>query len=383
MMKRRAFLGAALAGFAAPPLVGALGGKRWDDAAEVLERAAAAKQVDAAVLHVSQRGESFTRRFGKAASGDAMFLLGSISKPISVAAVMTLFDRWKFKLDDSVKKFLPTFTGDGREKVTIGQLLTHASGLPDQLADNDELRQKHAPLTEFAARAVGTRLDFAPGARYQYSSIGILLAARVAEVISGTDVLTLVERTVFRPLGMKHSAQGLGRFKLEDMVPCQTEGAAPESGGGDPKARGWDWNSPYWRKLGAPWGGTHASAPDVARFLGEFLGERGKAVKPETARLMTRNHNPKGLTPRGLGVRRRQGVRQPRMLRACLRPHRLDGHALLGRPRERDHLRRAHVTAAPRSETPPARARRGARRGCGPPLITCRGWSHRGVAMRV
>jgi CubicO group peptidase (beta-lactamase class C family) len=100
---------------------------------------------------------------------------------------------------------------------------------------------------------------------------------------------------------MEHSAQGLGRFKLEELVSCQMAGAAPESGGGDPRSREWDWNSPYWRSLGAPWGGTHASAPDVARFLGEFLGARGRVVKPETARLMTRNHNPEGLTPRGLG----------------------------------------------------------------------------------
>ena len=56
-----------------------------------------------------------------------------------------------------------------------------------------------------------------------------------------------------------------------------------------------------WRKLGAPWGGTHASAPDLARFLGEFLGARRKVVKPETARLMIRNHNPEGFTPHGLG----------------------------------------------------------------------------------
>jgi CubicO group peptidase (beta-lactamase class C family) len=300
-MKRRTFLGAALAGAAATPLPTAVGGKRWDDAAEVLERATADKQVDAAVLQVVQREESFTRHFGMAASGDAMFLLGSISKPINVTAVMTLFDQRRLQLDDRVTKFLPAFTGGGRDAVTIRHLLTHVSGLPDQLANNNQLRQKHAPLVEFAAEAVRTRLDFAPGARYQYSSMGILLAARVAEVISGTDVVTLVDRAVFRPLGMKHSAQGLGRFKLEEMVPCQTEGAAPESGGGDPQAREWDWNSPYWRKLGAPWGGTHASAPDVARFLGEFLGARGEVVKAETARLMVRNHNPKGFTPRGLG----------------------------------------------------------------------------------
>jgi CubicO group peptidase (beta-lactamase class C family) len=300
-MQRRTFLGSALAVASASPLFAALRGERWDDAADVLKRATAAKQVETAVLHVVQRDESFTRHFGKAASGDAMFLLGSISKPINVAAVMTLFDQWKLRLHDRVTKFLPAFTGDGRDEVTIRHLLTHVSGLPDQLTNNNELRKQHAPLTEFAEQAIRTRLEFAPGARYQYSSMGILLAARIAELISGSDILTLVDRTVFQPLGMKHSAQGLGRFKLEDMVSCQLEGAAPESGSGDPQAREWDWNSPYWRKLGAPWGGTHASAPDIATFVGEFMGARGKILKPETARLMIRNHNPAGFTPRGLG----------------------------------------------------------------------------------
>jgi CubicO group peptidase (beta-lactamase class C family) len=300
-MKRRTFLVTALGLAASSRLFAAARRRRWDDAAEVLEQATAKKQVDAAVLHVVHKDESFTRHFGKAASGDAMFLLGSISKPINVTAVMTLFDQGKFQLEDRVKKFLPTFKGDGRDQVTIRHLLTHTSGLPDQLTNNADLRKRHAPLTEFAAQATRTRLAFAPGARYQYSSMGILLATRIAEVISGLDIRTLVDRKVFQPLGMKHSAQGLGRFKREEMITCQMKGAAPESGSGDPQAKEWDWNSPYWRKLGAPWGGTHASAPDIARFLDEFLGARGKAVKPETARLMIKNHNPKGITPRGLG----------------------------------------------------------------------------------
>src|SRR5262249_23127376 len=161
--------------------------------------------VEAAVLHVVHRGEPFTRHFGKASSGDAMFLLGSISKPINVAAVMTLFDRGKFRLDDRVKKFLPAFMGGGREQVTIQHLLTHTSGLPDQRATNTALRKKPAPLTEFVAQTVRTPLAFAPGSRYQYSSMGILLAARVAELLSGTEIRTLVDRTIFQPLGMKHS----------------------------------------------------------------------------------------------------------------------------------------------------------------------------------
>lgn len=310
-MRRRTLLGTALALANASPLLAALRAGRWDDAAEVLERASASEQVESAVLHVARRDESFTRPFGKAGTGDAMFLLGSVSKPINVAAVMTLFDRGEFRLDDRVRTFLPAFDGEGRGDVTIRHLLTHTSGLPDQLAENDELRRRHAPLSEFARLAMRTPLGFVPGSRYQYSSMGILLATQVGERLGGSSILELVERAVFRPLGMKHSAQGLGRFKLEETVRCQMDGAAPESGGGDPHSREWDWNSPYWRKLGAPWGGTHASAPDVARFLGEFLGARGQVVKPETARLMTRNQNPAGLTPRGLGFGVGEGSGSP------------------------------------------------------------------------
>ncbi len=275
---------------------------RWDDAGDVLEKATAGGQVTSAVLHVVQHDESITRAFGKAPSSDAMFLLGSITKPICVTALMTLFDRGEFALDDPLKKFIPSFTGEERERVTMQHLLTHVSGLPDQLPENNELRKKHAGLGEFVDHAIRTPLNFVPGSKYQYSSMAILLACHVAERISGVDILKLADRSVFQPLGMKHSALGLGRFALDDMVPCQTERAAPESGGGDPAAKNWDWNSPYWRKLGAPWGGAHCSAADVGRFLDEFLHAKGAVVKPETAKRMATNQNGAGLTPRGLGL---------------------------------------------------------------------------------
>lgn len=284
------------------PLLAALKQERLDDAAEVLVQAVAKKQVAAAVLHVEQNEFSSTRHFGTANSNDAMFLLGSISKPICVTALMTLFDAGKFQLDDPLKKYLPKFTGDGRDQVTLRHLMSHVSGLPDQLPENNELRQQHASLEEFVAHAIRTPLKFAPGTKYDYSSMAILLACHVAELISGDSILKLVEEQVFRPLKMTRSAQGLGRFQLKDMIPVQTEFAAPEAGAGDPSAKDWDWNSPYWRKLGAPWGGTHASAPNIARFLAEFLFARGAAIKPETAKLMLTNQNAAGLAPRGLGL---------------------------------------------------------------------------------
>jgi CubicO group peptidase (beta-lactamase class C family) len=300
-MNRRTLLLSGVMATLARPLLAAIRQDRLDAATAVLTNAVASGQVSAAVLHVAQRDFVLNRHFGGAKSDEAKFLLGSISKPICVTALMRLFDQEAFALDDTLHKFLPDFAGDRRHAVTLRHLLAHTSGLPDQLAENDRLRREHSPLSEFVAHAVRTPLQFAPGSKYQYSSMGILLATHVAERITGQSILDLVDRTVFQPLGMTHSAQGLGRFRQEDMVPLQTEFAAPEAGAGDPSAKSWDWNSPYWRRLGAPWGGTHASAADIGRWLTEFLDQRGRVVKPDTARLMTRNHNPPGLTPRGLG----------------------------------------------------------------------------------
>jgi CubicO group peptidase (beta-lactamase class C family) len=285
----------------APVIGGVQQREKLDVAADVLTHAVAGGQINAAVLYVRHRNSVFARSFGAASSVDSLFLLGSISKPITVAAVITLYDQGRFQLDEPVQKFLPEFTGGSRDRITVRQLLTHVSGLPDQLPENQALRKRHAPLSEFVAAAVRTPLLFEPGSRYEYSSMAILLAAEVAQRISGVAFSPFVEQTVFQPLGMKHSALGLGRFPLETTMRCQAENAAPESGAGDPTAKEWDWNSPYWRRLGSPWGGVHASAPDLARFFAEFLYREGKVVRPETARLMLRNHNPPGLTPRGHG----------------------------------------------------------------------------------
>ena len=272
-----------------------------DSAAQVLVDAVAGGQVQAATLYVRQADAVFAKSYGAATSPDDIFLVASISKPMSIAALMTLQEDGKFRLNDPASKFIPEFNGEGREGITVQQLLTHVSGLPDQLPENESLRKRHADLSEFVERAIRTPLLFEPGSKYSYSSMGILLASEIAHRITGIPFLSFVEQTVFRPLRMKRSALGLGQIKFEQTMRCQVENAAPESGAGDPSAKGWDWNSSYWRNLGSPWGGAHASAPDIAKFLAEFLYAEGKMLRPETARLMVRNHNPSGLRPWGLG----------------------------------------------------------------------------------
>jgi CubicO group peptidase (beta-lactamase class C family) len=303
---RRAFLGTGLCTALGTPLLAGVreepaAREEWSAAVDVLASATASGRVHAASLCVRHEGREFSCAFGAARTVDDLFLLASISKTISAAAVMTLYDRGEFRLDDPVRRFLPEFTGDGREKVTMRQLLTHVSGLPDQLPENARLRARHADLSEFVAGAIRTPLVFSPGSRYGYSSMGILLATDVARRISGTPFHQLVHEAVYEPLGMKSSAMGLGRFDAKSTMRCQVESAAPESGAGDPQSTDWDWNSSYWRKLGVPWGGAHGSAPDVARFLADFLHPSGKVLRPATSRTMIANHNREGVRPRGLG----------------------------------------------------------------------------------
>ena len=195
-------LGVAMGG----SLADAVERNRWDVASRFLEDAVKTGLVRSASMHVEVHGsgtpEIHARAFGTGASVKDMYLLGSISKPIVITGLMGLFDRGAFRLEDRVSKFVPEFTGDGREEVTIQQVLTHVSGLPDQLSNNSEMRKAHAPLSEFVKGAARTPLQFKPGTRYDYSSMGILLASRVAEVISGEGICAFTERAVLGPLGM-------------------------------------------------------------------------------------------------------------------------------------------------------------------------------------
>ena len=254
-----------------------------------------------AVLHVRRGDQVMQHVFGKAKL-DSMFLLGSITKPLAVAIpVMILVDRGELKLSDQAVKYLPEFNEGARKDITIEQLLVHTSGLPDQLENNNELRSKHAPLSEFVKGAVRTPLLFAPGTKYHYQSMGILLAAEIVERVAKTSLPEFLEKEVFKPLGMTRTVLGLGRFKKSEMMPMQTEHAAPESGAGDPTASTWDWNSDYWRNLAAPWGGAHSTGTDLSRFLQSIMSPDGKVLRPETARLMIQNHTPGLEAARGIG----------------------------------------------------------------------------------
>lgn len=297
-VQRRAFLASTMAASAAR----AVSQGRLDSAAALVARHVDSGAVAGAALDVRAEGQEFRRSFGTAGSTNAIFLLASITKPMTAAGVMLLGDRGELRLGDPVRRYIPEFRQGARKRITVKHLLTHTSGLPDQLPENVELRKRNAPLGEFVERAIRTDLLFEPGTRYSYQSMGILLLAEVCRRIAGGTFPAFLDQELFRPLGMQRTALGLGRFALADTQRSQVEQGPPHGGQGQPEAADWDWNSEYWRNLASPWGGAHASAPDVSRFFLEFLApDDARVLRPRTARLMIRNHTARTGTPRGLG----------------------------------------------------------------------------------
>ncbi len=249
---------------------------RFEEASRVIRAQTGSGDVAAAVLHVRQADQEMSRAFG-AAKADLPFLIASLAKPMTASAVLWLRDRRELALTDAVAKFLPDFRGGERGAVTIHHLLTHTSGLPDMLPENTELRRQHAPLSEFVARTCRTPLLFRPGAQVRYQSMGILLAAAIAEKVSGEPLPVFAKRTLFGPIGMRQTSFGLDGRRIAETAQCQV----PEAERSD-----WDWNSPYWRNLASPWGGAHATARDLATFLEAFVSPGGAALAAGTAREM-------------------------------------------------------------------------------------------------
>ena len=301
MMNRRDTLALTLAGLGLPIRARCANSSAMHTATQIIQTQIDNGTLHSAVLHV-RRGDQVTQHvFGKA-QADSMFLLGSITKPLATAVpVMILVDRGELKLSDPAVKYLPEFNEGARKEITIEQLLTHTSGLPDQLENNNELRAHHALLSEFVKGALHTPLLFAPGTKYHYQSMGIMLAAEIVERVTKTKLPEFLAKEVFTPLSMTRTVLGLGKFKKTDMVLAQTEHAAPEAGAGDPNARDWDWNSDYWRNLAAPWGGVHSTVGDLSIFLRCFMHPDGKVLREETTRLMIQNHTPGLEARRGIG----------------------------------------------------------------------------------
>jgi CubicO group peptidase (beta-lactamase class C family) len=278
-------------------------------AADLLSGHVDAGDFSAASLFIARKGRSIlSRGFGTlrpeagspAVDADSIFLLASITKPVTACALMQLVDKGLISLDDPVQQHLPEFTGWDKGQIRVRQILSHISGMPDMLPQNTELRRAHRPMSAFVQGALHTNLLYSPGTDFSYQSKGILLAAEIVERITGQRLRNVEKAGIFQPLGMNRSCLGIDDFDISDTVWVGT--SMDES----PDAQHWGPNSAYWRDFGCPWGGMHSTGPDLGALLqcllnGGLYGDQ-RVLSQAAARAMVSNQNPAHLdAPWGVG----------------------------------------------------------------------------------
>ncbi len=265
---------------------------------------------------------------------DTIFDMASLTKCLATAtAVMQLVEQGKIDVDAPVIKYLPEFAANGKEKVTVRELLTHYSGLPPDVNLKDAWGLAAPDKAEGIKRAMNATLDSIPGTKFVYSDINFITLGAIVEKITGEALDVYAQQHIFTPLGMTHTrylpfakscgevtrvgaaviyndlpedeACAVGTWSgskwIESTAPTQhdNEGTAETNPDFDHLLRG-TVHDPTTRRMGGVAGhaGVFSTAGDISKYaqalLDKLLYDKGPfPLKQSTLKLMTMPEQPK------------------------------------------------------------------------------------------
>jgi CubicO group peptidase (beta-lactamase class C family) len=142
-------------------------------------------------------------------------MIASCSKWLSAALVMTFVDEGKLRLSDTVGLYLPLLSRHGKGNITIGECLSHLSGikappLKESLKELKKIRSMDQAVEEISLLP----MEGAPGEVFHYSNVGLQIAGAVIEKISGKSFEELFADRIAKPLGLKNTDFGKGPVAL-------------------------------------------------------------------------------------------------------------------------------------------------------------------------
>jgi uncharacterized protein YbbC (DUF1343 family)/CubicO group peptidase (beta-lactamase class C family) len=177
----------------------------------IVEQAIQDGQIPGAVVLVWHDGEVMYRKaFGHRSleprrepmTLDTIFDVASLTKVVATTtAVMQLEQQGKLRLNDAVAKYIPEFAQNGKSDVTLRELLTHFSGLPDDL----DLKPKWEGRDAALRMAYESKPVFAPGAHFLYSDVNFIVLGALVEQVAGMPLDKYCSAKIFAPLGMSHT----------------------------------------------------------------------------------------------------------------------------------------------------------------------------------
>ncbi len=156
-------------------------------------------------------------------STDTKFMIGSISKPITATLVLILVQKKLLSLDKTIEDYLPAFKNKPASKVTIKQLLSHTSGIPNYDIIKDffpQISRQYFKRDEYVKIFMDSALAFEPGTRYMYSSWGYFTLGYIIEKVTGKSYEQAMKDEIFSKLDMQHS----GSYSHTQIVPKRASG---------------------------------------------------------------------------------------------------------------------------------------------------------------
>lgn len=252
-------------------------------------------------------------------NSDALFRIYSMTKPVTSVALMTLWERGLFSLDDPVHRFIPEFrdlqvrtggawpaflTEHPKRPMRIRDLFLHTSGLTYDFMyatniDRAYRKQRVAlpapgyTLDAMIGQLAALPLEFSPGDRWNYSVATDVLGALI-ERISGRTLPEYFRETVFEPLGMQDTGFSVRPDQLERFASCYTRDANKALVLQD-DAQASQFTD---RTFFSGGGGLLSTASDYLQFCRMLLGGGSlngrRIISRRTLDLMVANHLPGG-----------------------------------------------------------------------------------------
>lgn len=215
------------------------------------------------ILHLGAHGLA-NAELGAPVTDSTVFEIGSISKQFVAAAALLLVEEGRLGLDDPIHRHLGDLPSEWLG-VTVRQLLTHTSGIPDyeEIRSYDVYRFRLTP--EEVIRIAHSRpMDFEPGTGWYYSNTGYFLLSMIVERIEGRPLGRVLAARIFEPLGMRQTRMA----DPEAIIPHRAAGYWVDRTGALINRQPTETSS----TLGA--GGLLSSAGDLARWDDALYDDR-------------------------------------------------------------------------------------------------------------
>lgn len=252
---------------------------RWD---KIVRSYADTKEFMGSVL-VAENGQVlFDKNYGYANlewmipdGADTKYRIASVTKQFTAASILLLQERGKLKLSDPVKTYVPDAPA-AWDHITLYNLLTHTSGIPDipSLPDFADYQLRGATFGQAVARFEARPLDFQPGEKMSYSNAGYIVLGYIIEKLSGQSYGDFVQQNIFMPLGMKDS----GYDTPTALIPHRASGYVPTSSGLQ--------NAAYINmSIVGSAGGLYSTTHDLLLWEQGLFG--GKLLLPDSLKAMT------------------------------------------------------------------------------------------------